>query len=88
MRSLASIGEQNAGVSAWQLPHTCSVEVGRGREKQSHPNSLKVRILSPCFAHLQWPDLVKHHDRVMGLENVAAYLQSPQRLAPIKLKYV
>ncbi|GAB4813098.1 hypothetical protein N2152v2_000144 [Parachlorella kessleri] len=35
-----------------------------------------------------WPDLVEHHDRVMGQEKIAAYLQSPQRLAPLMPKYV
>ncbi|GAB4813097.1 hypothetical protein N2152v2_000143 [Parachlorella kessleri] len=34
-----------------------------------------------------WPDLVKHHDLVMGQEKVAAYLQSPQRLGPLTIKY-
>ena len=47
-----------------------------------------IAYKSFCFGRLQWPDLVEHHDRVWGQEKVAAYLQSPQRLAPIKLKYV
>ncbi|GAB4813100.1 hypothetical protein N2152v2_000146 [Parachlorella kessleri] len=47
---------------------------------------LVMRVYKDHFQQA-WPDLVKHHDLVMGQEKVAAYLQGPQRLSPMELKF-
>ncbi|GAB4813099.1 hypothetical protein N2152v2_000145 [Parachlorella kessleri] len=49
-------------------------------------NELLMRVYKDRFQQA-WPDLVAHHDRVMALEKVAAYLQGPQRLAPMPLRF-